>query len=46
MELLNIEDPMRLMQKTFLFPVQIGLPLAKKNHTVITQKEQQIFVLL
>jgi hypothetical protein len=28
MELFNLEDPMRLMQKTYLFPEQIGLPLA------------------
>jgi hypothetical protein len=27
-ELFNLKDPMRLMQKTYLFPVPIGLPLA------------------
>jgi hypothetical protein len=26
-ELINLKDPMRLMQKTYLFPVQIGMPL-------------------
>jgi hypothetical protein len=31
MELLNLEDPMRLMQKTYLFPGQIGLPLANAS---------------
>jgi hypothetical protein len=30
MELFNIEDPMRLMQKTYLFPVQIGFLLAMR----------------
>jgi hypothetical protein len=33
MELFNLEDPMRLMQKTYLFPVQIGLPLANASKT-------------
>jgi hypothetical protein len=31
MELFNLEDLMRLMQKTYLFPVQIGLPLANAS---------------
>jgi hypothetical protein len=26
-ELFNLNDPMQLMQKTYLFPVQIGMPL-------------------
>ncbi len=31
MELFKLVDPMRLMQKTYLFPVQIGLPLANAS---------------
>ncbi len=27
-ELFNLKDPMRLMQKTYRFPVQIGMPHA------------------
>jgi hypothetical protein len=30
-ELTNLKDPMRLMQKTYLFPVQIGMPLANAS---------------
>ncbi len=31
MELFHLKDPMRLMQKTYLFPVQIGMPLANAS---------------
>jgi hypothetical protein len=27
-ELFNLKDPMRLMQKTYIFPLQLGMPLA------------------
>ncbi len=30
-ELFHLKDPMRLMQKTYLFPVQIGMPLANAS---------------
>ncbi len=30
-ELINLKDPMRLMQKTYLFPEQIGMPLANAS---------------
>jgi hypothetical protein len=30
-ELFNLKDPMRLMQKTYLFSVQIGMPLANAS---------------
>jgi hypothetical protein len=30
-ELFNLKDPMRLMQKTYLIPVQIGMPLSNAS---------------
>jgi hypothetical protein len=30
-ELFNLRDPLRVMQKTYLFPEQIGLPLANAS---------------
>ena len=30
-KLFNLKDPMRLMQKTYLFSVQIGMPLANAS---------------
>jgi hypothetical protein len=30
-ELFNLKDPMQLMQKTYLFPLQIGMPLANAS---------------
>jgi hypothetical protein len=33
-ELFILKDPIRLMQKTYLFPVQIGKPLAKHLKSV------------
>jgi hypothetical protein len=30
-ELINLKDPMRLIQKTYLFTVQIGMPLANAS---------------
>ncbi len=30
-ELFNLKDPMRLMQKTYLFPLQIGMVLANAS---------------
>ncbi len=30
-ELFNLKDLMRLMQKTYLFPVQVGMPLANAS---------------
>jgi hypothetical protein len=30
-ELFHLKDPMRLMRKTDLFPVQIGMPLANAS---------------
>jgi hypothetical protein len=31
LEFFNLKDLMRLMQKTYLLPMQIGMQLAKKN---------------
>jgi hypothetical protein len=30
-ELFDLKDPIQLMQKTYLFPVQIGMPLANAS---------------
>jgi hypothetical protein len=31
-ELFKLSNPMRLMQKTYLYPVQIGMPLANASN--------------
>jgi hypothetical protein len=42
-ELLNLEDPMRLMQKTYLFPVQIGMPRLQMHQKSVGYMDEVLF---